>query len=542
MVDKQFNLIDSPWILVRRNDGVIEEVSMLEAYERAAEFKELAGELPTQDVAILRLLLAPLYGVFMQKDVNGNERPLVRDYSEESEVLDRWKQLWAKSELPVDLIKGYLETYQGRFFLFHPETPFFQVADLQTKDGSYNAIAQIIADVPSRAERRFFSNRAGDSVTSLSFSEAARWLVHLHAWDYAGKKAATVGGAPNGGGTGWLGKLGVVYARRKSLFETLLLNLVFSASDGSLLGGSPIWEQPARTAKKEDRLPQEYIELLTWQSRRVRLLAEGDRVVGILSSYGDVFEKEDTTCEQMSGWHVCSAGPQKGRLIPNLHRSDRSFWRDLHSLLPQASGQKDGVSESRVPGIISWLALLRRKELIESARLDICAVGLEYGSMQGVVQELINDSITVNLQLLSDLGSDWIVEILTLVKLSEDCVSYLGTFAKELAEASGDDDDKSLKAARVSAQEEMYFTLDREFKIWLAGIDPVTSNCDDERVRWVETVRNLVLAKGDELMLGCSSQALIGSNMGNNAFRAELKFKRSVNKRTRLGTRGKEVS
>ena len=58
--EKLFNLIDEPWILVRKNSGETTEVSLLDALTHAHEYDALAGELPTQDVAILRLMLAVL--------------------------------------------------------------------------------------------------------------------------------------------------------------------------------------------------------------------------------------------------------------------------------------------------------------------------------------------------------------------------------------------------------------------------------------------------------------------------------------------------
>lgn len=56
------------------------------------------------------------------------------------------------------------------------------------KNGKVNTIAQIVADVPSRAERRLLSMKSGKNAEVLSFAESARWLVAMQAWDYAGKK------------------------------------------------------------------------------------------------------------------------------------------------------------------------------------------------------------------------------------------------------------------------------------------------------------------------------------------------------------------
>lgn len=55
-----FNLVDEPWICVRDLDGTTREVSLLELFEQASSIKCLANDLPTQDFAILRVLLAVL--------------------------------------------------------------------------------------------------------------------------------------------------------------------------------------------------------------------------------------------------------------------------------------------------------------------------------------------------------------------------------------------------------------------------------------------------------------------------------------------------
>lgn len=64
MIEKAFNLLDEPWIRVMMADCTIQEVSLTQALTHAHTFTALAGELPTQDVAILRLLLAVLHTVF----------------------------------------------------------------------------------------------------------------------------------------------------------------------------------------------------------------------------------------------------------------------------------------------------------------------------------------------------------------------------------------------------------------------------------------------------------------------------------------------
>lgn len=72
MKEIEFNLLEEPWIRVLRPDCRVEEVSLRQVLLQAQAYSDLAGELPTQDVAVLRLLLAVLHGVFGRVNAQGN--------------------------------------------------------------------------------------------------------------------------------------------------------------------------------------------------------------------------------------------------------------------------------------------------------------------------------------------------------------------------------------------------------------------------------------------------------------------------------------
>ena len=72
----EFNLLDEPWIKVMKRDGTIDEVSLITVFEQAHLYTDLAGELATQNVAVLRLLLAVLHTVFSRVDEHGEDAPI----------------------------------------------------------------------------------------------------------------------------------------------------------------------------------------------------------------------------------------------------------------------------------------------------------------------------------------------------------------------------------------------------------------------------------------------------------------------------------
>lgn len=231
MTENEFNLLEEPWIRVRTPNCTLKEVSLTDALLHAHEYADLAGELPTQDVAVLRLLLAVLQTIFYRVDVEGTPSPL----TDEEEALDRWGQLWEKKQLPEKPILDYLATWRDRFWLFHPERPFYQVAEAQigTEYGAEKLNGEISE---SENKCRLFQSYGGAEKDSLTYSQAARWLLYLNGFDDTSSKPKGKG-LPSVG-AGWLGKIGLFLARGSTLAETLLLNLVL------LKNGQELWSPP----------------------------------------------------------------------------------------------------------------------------------------------------------------------------------------------------------------------------------------------------------------------------------------------------------
>lgn len=204
-----FDLLHEPWVVVLAPDGRERELSILEVFEGAPGLSMIGGEVSTQAFAITRLLLA-----FLHRAIDGPEDQ------------HAWAELWEQPALPMSEIREYAERFRHRFDLFHPETPFLQVADLHTGKGEVSGLEKIVADVPNGEP--MFTTRSAASLRTLRSAEAARWLVHAHAFDPSGIKSGAVGdpAVKNGKGypigTGWCGQLGGLLAQGADLRETLL--------------------------------------------------------------------------------------------------------------------------------------------------------------------------------------------------------------------------------------------------------------------------------------------------------------------------------
>ena len=121
MSEIEFNLLDEPWIRVMTEDCTSQEISLTQALWEGHHYRRLAGELPTQDVAILRLLLAVLHTVFYRMDLDGEDNPIETP----GQAVQRWQMLWKTGQFPQEPIRKYLEQWKERFWLFHPEHPIY---------------------------------------------------------------------------------------------------------------------------------------------------------------------------------------------------------------------------------------------------------------------------------------------------------------------------------------------------------------------------------------------------------------------------------
>ena len=484
-----FNLIDEPWIDVVLLDGSPAELSLRDVLLRAREVRELAGEVPQMAIALLRLLLAVLYRAY---DAPGPAR---------DELEDLWEHVWEQQGFDEEVLEEYFESVHPRFDLFGDE-PFYQTAGLSYGDGHYDPVSEIMPDVP-KPEKYLFSLRARQCVTSLALDEAARYLVLTQAYDPAGIKSPVQGNthvnkgkvyAPKGAvGTGWCGAIGGVYLEGGNLFQTLALNWVLYdplTGRGNVLGiegDLPPWERPPHGPDLEERAPVGPVDLLTWQSRRIRLVADEDgrRVVGAVLCYGDIttaVDKQDR--EMMSAWR--GSEQQKKRLgtvhtplMPLTHQPSRALWRGLPALV--ASGQVDatGTALETRPGVVRWAESLSvsRGLLPAGFPVAIHAQGMSYGTQSSVFEDGIDDRIDMSLVLLRHDGEAQRV-VVDMVARAEEAVRLLVRFVQNVEVASGDKrryasmTDGAATAVREGVRERAYDELDGLFRRRIARLGP----------------------------------------------------------------------
>lgn len=173
MKEIEFDLLTEPWIRVRLKDNTVQEVSLTEALVSAQDYVDLAGEMPTQDAAVLRLLLAVLFTVFSRVNVKGEPEPLEK----RGQALRRWSELWQLGHFPAEPIRDYLEQWKDRFWLFHPTHPFWQVPEARI--GTEYGAAKLNGEMSESSNKlRLFPLYAGQSKEQLA-NEVGVVVTHI---------------------------------------------------------------------------------------------------------------------------------------------------------------------------------------------------------------------------------------------------------------------------------------------------------------------------------------------------------------------------
>lgn len=543
MKDPEYNLLDEPWIPVRLLDGTIADVGLLELLRRTTDIADLACELPTQSIAIQRLLLAVAYRVATPLDAHD------------------WARQWDEGA-PTEQMIEYLEQWRDRFYLFGGRFPFMQVADLRTEKDEEKTLDAVVACVP-KEEKRLFSTRQGSGVAQLSPSDAARWLVHAQAYDPSGIRSGAIGDSRVKGGRGypigpaWCGHLGLVWLKGKDLDETLVLNLIpadaaeLRGVESSTEWGTCSWEDPEpESAVRGDYsllnpsgTPRDISipRLLTWHSRRVRLVGDSTGVRGVVLAQGDKLSPQEMRLyEPQSLWRYSTEQSKKCKqdvYMPRKFKPERALWRNLPGTLPTPTmieGADKQLKRRFLPSAtLSFHYQLENDSVVTTypKLVRIQAVGVVYRSEETEIEDVYSDELALPVAAIRAERHALAVVIDQQVRLTEDVAGAVGTLAANLALAAGEGGKGD--GARDRAKERFFAVVDDPFRAWLAQVDG-NEDARDVGQCWEDSLRRYALAIQNELVACASSSAIVGRYIGKeylNVGIAENYFRAALNKR-----------
>jgi len=425
-----FSLWNRRWLPVG-SDGRVRDYSLRETFAQAHEIRGLRGATVAIEAAMFRLLLAIVI------DVVGGL------------AADEWAERWRRRRFDVDEFERYAAVVEDRFYLFG-DKPFYQVAGLEAASGEVKSTLLLFPEVASGNSVPLFSAVTEADAPAVPLAEAARRLVALHALDAAGIKTGAkgdprvVGGKTTGNQTGPMGQLGVTIPLGRNLFESLMLNCPPQDPEPDDM---PAWRRPPNGPAWETRPSRGILDLLTWQSRRVRLIpddaANPGAVVGVIVATGDRLEAINPAHEPHTAWRAQDAANGGMSQRPVRHQAGKAAWRGLESMVALNPGLVDLIlKQKRQPAVqanaLRW-AGERRPALGSAYPLSARTVGIEYGNQQAIIDHMWADEIPLPVLALSDDEDSQAVRqaLVEVVVAAEAVRQIINRLANDLLECAG---------------------------------------------------------------------------------------------------------
>lgn len=511
----RFNLLDEPWISVIVDEkGHNKLVSITDVFKNASEYKALAGDMKTQDFALLRILLAVLHTVFSRYDIQGNSREFDSDEEDKDdfneETMDIWREVWNSKKFP-DAVFKYLEQCHDHFYLFDDKYPFFQVLkqDIDSKklggkspsEISGKNINRLISESNNKIAVFSPKDNVDNNKSSLTEAQLARWIITLQS--YAGLADKTIFGTEKyKASKGWLFDLGGIEIVGSNLFETLMLNCVLVGEMQSPeKRQKPCWEYSG-TENIENSFYETFIDnisqLYTRWSRAIYINPDIDLDKPISVSIVKLpdINHKNAFIEPMTVWQYNKEGENKDKYTPRKHRTEEAMWRSFGLLTSQEL--YDGSVKNHKPGIMEWLNKIKHDITGSSISLQAISMKDDGNATSWVPTDEICDTLYIDEVVVTDNADDgWVYRINNEVEYTRSAIGFIyKQFLLDICEIRNRNKDDATKySAKYISQ--AYFLVDQPFREWLANIKPKDS-MNERCTQWRNTLHNILIdeAKG----------------------------------------------
>lgn len=552
----RFNLIDEPWIsVVIDYKGTTKLVGLKEFFENAHTYIALAGDMPTQDFAVMRFILAILHTVFSRYDAQGNAYEMVTlnermqqreevdqgDYEEyEDALLDTWKDLWKAGKFP-DIVVKYLDVWHDRFYLYDDKHPFYQVtanvfsdAIMYNQKGftkdlghiSFKTINRLVSEIQDNTS--MFSMVTG-SKDELTDAQLTRWIIHYMGYSTTPDKTKikSLYDAINidkyTGHKGWLYAISGLHYKTNSMFETLLLNLILVHPEEQFRYSmqTPAWEFSPREnvmfylqLKSVDNLARLYTDY----SRAMQISKELDKVYGRCLDIVQlpVLDKNTNFLECMTVWKYKT---DTQLWTSNENKPYESLWRNFGMIYHHVSSP-DGTSTYRNPGIVEWIRSVSK--VLGSAQLKLAGQGYESDKKSSnlMVNEMY-DELYLNMDVANDdCDHGWVVRIRDTVEnikqvidnTSKNSYCYKRFIEDIVKLEKGTIHLEKPDAVKVNQyMNNIYYQIDKPFRDWLSSIE-INENKDDKINQWNNLFRKLMFNAAQQVCVNLSTRMHKGVN------------------------------
>lgn len=551
----RFNLLDEPWISVVTKSGFQKDVSIIELFQHATDYCQLAGEMQTQNFAVLRILLAILQTVFSRYDADGKPivltddlmrqtEPIEEDEQEdyEADVKDTRNAIWKRGHFP-NLLFQYLETWREHFFLFDDRYPFMQVTRkemdevLPEKKKATVVAGRFMNRLISESGNKMalFSPTAGGKTGShkdvLTNGELVRWLITFQGYTGLSDKTKLVR-ADQQSSKGWLFDLGGIYLKGDDVFETLMLNFIpmHLEKDYRFQEERPCWEssgQEVMARLRKESPVMNLAELYTNWSRAVyidpAMMLPGKATIQIAKL--PAINHLDEFLEPMTIWRFNESGENKDHYTPKKHRPEQAMWRSFGLIALPTSEEK----RQHRPDILSHMIGMRN--VLGKSQITICAIAMQddENATSWVPVDEIADELQINELLLEDESDEgWLVRISDTVAETKNVIEniYRG-FLRDIAVIC----DLDIKSTQGNGflnreTEEVYQEVDEPFHQWLRQLKPEDSK-EEKVLQWKTILRRIVWQRAQDLVLRAGTREYRGIEKQGaqvNIVTAYLKF------------------
>lgn len=523
----RFNLLDEPWISVIVDEkGHNKLVSITDVFKHASEYKALAGDMKTQDFALLRILLAVLHTVFSRYDIQGNSREFDSDEDDKEdfnkETMNIWREVLNSKEFP-DAVFKYLEQWHDRFYLFDDKYPFFQasILDIESKKLSCQNPTELLGkDInrlisESNNKIAVFSpkDNVDNNKSSLTQPQLARWIITLQS--YAGLADKTFFGTGKyKASKGWLFDLGGICVEGENLFETLMLNCVLVGEMQSpAKRQKPCWEYSG-AENIENSFYETFIDnisqLYTRWSRAIYINPDIsiDKPISVsIVKLPDINHK-NAFIEPMTVWKYNKERENKDKYTPRKHEVEESMWRSFGLLTLQESD--DGILKNHKPGIMEWLNKISKD--IEGSSISLQAVSMkdDGNATSWVPTDEICDTLHIDEVVVTDNSDNgWVGRINNEVERTRSAIGFIyRQFLLDICEIRNRNKDDATKYAdkRIS---HVYFLVDQPFREWLANIKPKDS-MNERCTQWRNTLYNILINEAEVMLKNATLRDFTG--------------------------------
>lgn len=569
MDGKSFNLTTEPWIKVITLDNNQEQtVSLIDLFENAHRYRQLAGDMRSQDLAILRLLLAVLTTVYSRFDADGKlyswlttndkaEVSIDADEFDEDDSEDDLFKTWQKLNQAgkfSSVVARYLETHADDFDFFGPR-PFYQVT---TED--YDALVPEVKRVAGgkgqvgikQINRRIsesghtpaiFAPKAGEAKNDLSLDELVRWLITYQNFTGVTDKSKVVTAEKFSNSTGWIYRINPVFAKGKTLFETLLLNLILVnewQDETEYTLPKPVWEynsvQGYVTHRKVQLLPDNLAELYTTWSRLLHIEWDETDSPHIFSAGVPIFASEDALIEPMTTWRFDKKEHAYRPATKSLWSLGIAMWRNFGQYVKVR--QADDVHE---PGIVVWLHNLKKRKLISRddplVLNSIALVSDGTAASQSPAAEVVDDmQLQADVLFPSDDQNEPLKRWPTRIEDTIALTQTIGTDYYHFASDIGTIRSLDVRPFASGMSAKFYERLNTPFKEWLEGLTDL-DNREEKINLWKQTLQGIVVASVNDVMQASSPRDVKGISTDHgplNIFTAKNRLMGNVRKHLEL--------